>query len=350
MKVFQLHVGNKVIKPSSAPNELYLQRLSFEEDKKCYYLKHDIANADSQMQSLMKKGVAIEYGHFSDRKSLRSLYHAGKRLRKICKEKQIGLVHVFWGTTTALTAVLFSPVPVIISFSGSDLIGNVGPDGRINWSGRISKLLSRISALFAVKMIVKSSHMRNLLWPFTRRKAVIIPNGVDLSAFKPMEQSTAKKLLGWNKNEKIILFFNGSGAIVKDQPLAEKVFGEVKRQHADVTLKIISNVPHEQLVYYYNAADVMLLTSFHEGSNNSLKEARACNLPIVSVDVGDAKERLQQVGNSFVVDSRDPKKIAEKVLKVLKSNKRSDGAKYSGDVSMDYVAKSIIKVYDSLKL
>lgn len=350
MKVFQLHVGNKVEKKTGVPASHYLERLSFDDGKLHYYLKQDIANADIQMHSIIKKGVEIHYGHLSERKSIKNLLQAGLNLRKICSEKKIEIVHVFWGSTTSLTAVLFSPCPVIISFSGSDLLGNVDTDGKINLSGRISRFLSQLSALLASRIIVKSEQMKKVLWQLSRRKTKVIPNGVDLSAFYPMDQIIARNKTGWPPQKKIIIFFNGSNAIVKDQPLAEKVFSEVKRQISEVEFKVLNKIPHEQLVYYYNASDVMLLTSFHEGSNNSTKEARACNLPIVSVNVGDAKERLANVDNSFVVNSRNPQVLATKVIEVLKNGRRSNGADYSGDVSIDHIATEIQSVYKSIKI
>lgn len=348
MKVLQIHVGNEVIPDLSFPEGYYLQRLSFHDGQLKYYTKWDIVTADTQMNSIRKQGVNLIYGHLSDRKSISALLRAGKRLSQLCADEKVDIVHVYWGSTTALMTVLFSRRPVVISFSGSDLLGNVNAEGKINLSGRVSRFLSQLAGVFAARIITKSQHMKHSLWALNRRNAVAIPNGLDLSKFTPLLQDECRNRLRWDKRKKYILFFDGGGAIVKDKPLAEKVFGLVQEQIPNTVLFIARGIVHDELVYYYNAADALLITSFHEGSNNSLKEARACNLPVVSVDVGDAKERLEQVQNSYVVDSRDPSLIAQSLIKVLSAGVRSNGADFSGDVDIEHIARQVVKVYEQI--
>ena len=62
-----------------------------------------------------------------------------------------------------------------------------------------------------------------------------------------------------------------------------------------------------------NGSNALLVTSFHEGSPNIVKEAMACNLPIISVPCGDVSERLKGVSNSWVV-SYDAKDLSEKLI------------------------------------
>ncbi len=93
-----------------------------------------------------------------------------------------------------------------------------------------------------------------------------------------------------------------------------------------------------------NACDVLVMTSIHEGSPMIIKEAMACNLPIVSVDVGDVKEVIGKTKNCFVT-SRDPREIADKVVQVLRSNKRSDGRENIRHLKIQTIAERIINVY-----
>ena len=80
-------------------------------------------------------------------------------------------------------------------------------------------------------------------------------------------------------------------------------------------------------------------------SNNSVKEAIACNLPIVSVNVGDTKDRLNNKKNCHIINSYDKILFTIKVLNVLNSGERSDGAKNISEISIASVANNIIKIY-----
>jgi teichuronic acid biosynthesis glycosyltransferase TuaC len=90
-----------------------------------------------------------------------------------------------------------------------------------------------------------------------------------------------------------------------------------------------------------------LLTSFHEGSNNSIKEALYCNLPIVSVKCGDAEERLENVENCYICDY-DSDSISEVLYKVYSSGKRSNGTRYITEVSLENCANQLLNFYQKI--
>ena len=116
----------------------------------------------------------------------------------------------------------------------------------------------------------------------------------------------------------------------------------------DAELIIAKNIPPEEMWLYYNAADIVLVTSFHEGSPNVVKEAMACNTPIISVDVGDVLERFQSstYGNSIV--PYDPNEIAEQIEQYLQSEKRSDGRKVVYEISEDKIIEKSILFFESV--
>jgi teichuronic acid biosynthesis glycosyltransferase TuaC len=344
LRVLMVQVGNPLSRREEDPSAMEMNSLS--DDGPRWFRAKDIINATSQMRSLADCNVAVFYGFLYGRKSLWKLCRAGFKIRKMVQQEKIQLVHVLWGTTTSAMVILFSPVPVIISFCGSDLFGVVDAAGQRLLRGRLSRLLSQLSALGAAKVVVKSRALKQVLWECIYPKTIILPNGVDSTVFYPITRDTARSSLGWSPAEKILLFFTGGGAIVKNRQLAESVFVLVQKMVPEAKFCCVDNVPHEVLVYYYNAADVMLLTSHHEGSNNSLKEALCCNLPVVSVDCGDAIERLEGVRNCSVHRNRDPASMAREVVSILQRATRSNGCEHMKNLEIRVIASRLRVIYE----
>ncbi len=123
-----------------------------------------------------------------------------------------------------------------------------------------------------------------------------------------MQQSEARAKLGLPADLPIVLFGGRPEMPVKRFALAQRAVALLARQ--DVKLLTASNVPHSEMPLYLNAADVLLLTSRHEGSPTIVKEALACNLPVVSTDVGDVRERIASIDGCSVCDNDEPETIA----------------------------------------
>ena len=95
------------------------------------------------------------------------------------------------------------------------------------------------------------------------------------------------------------------------------------------------------------AADAFLMTSLMEGSPQVVKEAMACGCPIVSVDVGDVRERVEGVEGCFVSDTRNPRDLANLLVKALAFVKKTDGRKKIMSDGLDnrLVAEKLLEVY-----
>jgi teichuronic acid biosynthesis glycosyltransferase TuaC len=98
-----------------------------------------------------------------------------------------------------------------------------------------------------------------------------------------------------------------------------------------------------------NAADCLLLTSDREGSPTVIQEALACNLPVVSVEVGDTFERLSGVRGSAIVP-RDAAAIATELAKVLRMPSRSDGRSKVQEFSAQKIAAELCRIYFEVTL
>lgn len=301
--------------------------------------------ADRQAKSIMELGCIIETFAFENRRSLVGLLKGAIALRRKTINFRADLVHVHFAAAQAVMAVLFSPKPVVISFCGSDLLGNYKSSGQKSWSGNLSILLSQIAALGARRCIAKTDELKQALWfSSCQNNCEVIPNGVNLDQFHSIPIDAARAVLGWAHNDPVVLFMDRKGAWVKDPLLAIAAFEKAKKRVPQLRMKIIEKEPPDRMPFLLNAADVLLITSRHEGSNNTVKEALACNLPVVSCSVGDIPERLKNVTSSIIV-SRDSDALAEALVNILRQRSRSNGREHIVNLSLDNVAQRILKVY-----
>jgi glycosyltransferase involved in cell wall biosynthesis len=97
---------------------------------------------------------------------------------------------------------------------------------------------------------------------------------------------------------------------------------------------------------YMNAADMLVVASHSEGSPNAIKEAMASNLPIITVDVGDAAELVGRTDGCYVVP-RQVEAIAAKIVEICHRATRTRGRERITPLSTDNMARQILKVYDS---
>lgn len=301
--------------------------------------------AKRQIESLVCAGTETETYIFQNRRSLKGLLAGGFALRQKARDCAVDLVHVHYGAAQAVMAVLFARKPVVISYCGSDLLGNYDVSGKQTWSGTLSRALSQVGALGSRRCIAKTEELRAALWwPWVRAKCDVIPNGVDCRAFQPIPQSQARAALGWSHSDPVVLFMDRQGAWVKDPALAQAAYGEARKAVPALRLHIVENEPPDRMPLFYNAADALLLTSRHEGSNNTVKEALACNLPVVSTDCGDIRERLRDVRWCHVC-ARDPLDLGARLAEVVERREKSNGRAHMESLSLDRVAGRILACY-----
>lgn len=251
------------------------------------------------------------------------------------------LVHAHFGTVTAFACALGVRVPLVITFRGSDL--NPSPsDGMIR--SALQKLLSQLAALRARAVICVSPQLLGRLW-WGREKGTILPTGVDLEVFRPLPRAEARRHVGWSDDERVVVFNAGTTPLVKRLDIAESVLRLVQDQVGYVRLFAFRGLTaHEQLPFYLNAADCLIMTSDFEGSPDIIKEAMACNLPIVSFDVGDVVERLRRDSVSKIVP-RDPGLMADAVAQIILRGQRSRGRETIGELSASRVRDRILVIY-----
>lgn len=273
------------------------------------------------------------YGHNPVYYAIRALEFYPRILQSSLK-KDYDIVHLNSGMVAPL-GLLQPQRPVVLTLWGDDLLANrlagVQPE--------ITKLCARRSD----SVIVRSQEMQEAL----PCDAAIIPSGIDVSKFKPIDRTEARKTVGWDPTDYHVLFPYPEGRGKKRYPVAKRVVENAnKRFDCSIQLHQIYQVNHDEMPLYYNAADVLLLPSSREGSPNTVKEAMACNVPVVSTDVGDVRERLGPVSNSYVCS--DDSELEDALVSVLETGDRSDGREYVADVSLERMGEQIVAIYESL--
>jgi glycosyltransferase involved in cell wall biosynthesis len=182
------------------------------------------------------------------------------------------------------------------------------------------------------------------LW-WRRDRSGVIPNGLNLSLFVPIAKSEARLTLGWHERERVVLFNAGRNERVKRLDLALAAVDQARRSVNNLRFEVLrGDTSAEKIPLYLNAADCLLVTSDWEGSPNLVKEALACNLPVVSVDVGDVPERVSGVTPSRLAE-RSPESLARCIVEVLQENRRSNGREKIAPLSDKAIADQVLDVY-----
>jgi len=309
---------------------------------------------NEQAVSLYGTGFEVDFGLVNWPMSMKSILQDTLRLRAKITRLRPSVVHAQYGSIIAFVALLATrDIPLIVSFAGSDLLGVPVSGLRRRIRDLLARLIGLCAAYMADTIIVKSQNLLDKLPAKLQNEAIILPNGVDTELFTPFPKDECRARLGWLKDAKIVLFFTSTGhshnQVIKNQKLARDAVNILGKRDSNVKLFVISQAAREVVPIMMNAADCLLVTSLHEGSPNVVKEAMACNLPIVSVPCGDVEARLQYVSPGGIYPY-DAKALAEGVKRVFSLEMHSNGREeiFRQGLTASQVAKSLIEIYQNV--
>ena len=293
-----------------------------------------------QVQSLQAAGIVTREFSLESRGSLTGLLRQRQVFRRVIADFCPHVVHAHYGSSLGLFTVLCSPVPTVVTFRGSDLNGCAS----VSWlRSALSRFMSQVTALRADSVICVSPGLRSRLWQ--SRYVRVIPTGIDLHLFHPLPQDLARAQLGWSKNEKVVLFNATTEPVHKGLPLAYAAVRHAESLCGPIRFVVLNGtLAAEGVCLRMNAADCLLLASKSEGSPNIVKEALACNLPVVSLDVGDVRDLLAGVTFSSVVP-RSVARMGEALAAVMRAPGRSNGRQAVANLSVEVICERIISVY-----
>ena len=279
-------------------------------------------------------------------------------LKRAIKQHQPDLIHAHYGLS-GLLANLQRRVLVVTTYHGSDI-------NKPNIL-RFSKIAMRLSAynIFVSKRNIAIAIRRKGDKAIRRLgKYSLLPCGVTLTDDQLTSRAEARKALGIVDDAKIVLFAGAFNNAVKDPALAQeaidqcakftnglRVFNDLKDLNdSALTLVELRGYTRAQVNQLMCAANCLLMTSKTEGSPQVIKEAMACGCPIVSVDVGDVAERVSGVEGCYVVPSREPKDIAQALLKAIAYKGKTNGREkiIEMGLSNEQVAKRLVEIYERL--
>lgn len=227
---------------------------------------------------------------------------------------------------------------------------------------------------YCEKIIAITEHEKKLITPYVKQKEKIetIPHPIDVSKFKikNFERPTFVK-------EKIVLHVSGlaswkgsdivlsiSKRILKRRrdvsfvfigrgPLKEKLVKESKKIDESSYI-FLENISDDELIKWYNLADVFVLPSYYEAFGMVLAEAQACGTPCVSTKVGGIPEVVIDNKSGFLVEYGDWKSLEEKIIYLLENPKIAKrmgkyGRKHiTKNFGIEKVCKKLYELYNSL--
>ena len=292
------------------------------------------AFVQSQFDSLQEEGLqmvmfpVVGHGWKGYAKNLRSL-------RRLIKTEKPDVVHAHYSSCGYLASLasLGLKTKTVVSILGS-----------FPRKSRKLKLVRFCIDHVWDATIVKSERTKNQL----DRDLPVIPNGVNLDRFTIIDQEKAREIVGFEKGKKYVIFVSDPERPEKQFNLAQAAVNQLNDR--SVQLVPVYNKTHDEVVNYMCAADVLIMTSISEGSPNVIKEALACNCPIVMTDVGDGRWVTDGVEGTYVSSSFSPVEIAGVLEKALIFQTRTKGReKVLGlGLASDQVAKRIIRIYRTL--
>ena len=281
---------------------------------------------------------------------------AVRELKKKIREFNPDIVHAHFGLS-AITAELQNLVPVVTTFHNGET--------HSWWVNMLTSLMS----LRAKHVIYVAPHIRDLVY-FKAKNYSIIPCGVSLEDCFLMDKAEARRKLGWSDDKKYIMFGGAFDNTRKNYKLlAEAVErlamsdeGLGKSQESRVkSIECIEmkGLSRAECVLRMNACDVFALPTKNEGSPQALKEAMACNCPIVATDVADIKYLLGDLPGHYVLpnkkgdgawwkgDKHSAEELAELLKQALAFERRTEGRKRIEELGYtnELVAQKIIKIY-----
>tara|TARA_B100000780_G_C21093845_1_gene440989 strand:- start:370 stop:1293 length:924 start_codon:yes stop_codon:yes gene_type:complete len=282
---------------------------------------------EQQISSLAAIGMSIDVHVLESKWQYLELLS----LRRICKAKNYDLVHCHFGFS-AIPCLLISR-PLYVSYIGSDI--NIP----------LNNFVSSLIGLRACKRLFVSDRLKALSF-YSKQSDIVLPYGVDLNVFYPIEKEDARRQLGLDLNKKYCLFPSNPGRPEKNYSGAL----EILKDFANLEMMVFDRWRSKEIVnLMFNACDFVIFTSLMEGSPQVIKEACATNTPVVSHNVGDVVTLLDGVESCLIFNENKVNEARNFITSILSKETRSNGREKLDSISLEETARALVASYRTCK-
>ncbi len=284
-----------------------------------------------QVESLKKNGAEVDVLFVNGKKNRLNYLWGFPRLWARLLTRRYDLIHAHYVFSGIIARAQFL-YPVVLTHHGHQVFQT--------WQAPICRLVT----LFMDKTLVMSSEMKER---GRLSKSLVVPCGVDFELFKPMQRQQMRKELNLSANNKLVIFAGQHDVPVKRWDIVQASVEILKERVPDAELVLVSKKPLGVVPKYMSACDVLVLVSDGEGSPMVIKEAMACNLPIVSVPVGDVPEVISDTDGCFIC-SQVPTDVAEKLEMALNRGKRTNGREKVAHLEIGAISRRLMAIYEQV--
>lgn len=259
----------------------------------------------------------------------RALARAAITLRRRYAGQRFDIVHAHFGLT-AWPAILARLGPVVVTLHGNDLLV------------RRSYVVTRAALPFtALTAAVSREFSENIPGAGTRRRVAILPVGIDTRRFRPIPRREARERLGLDPDGPYLLFPHDPSRPLKRHDRAVEAAG-------DVRLLTLGGVPPDEVPYWVNAANAVLVPSAKEAYGLSVIEALACGVPAIATPVGIHPVALHGIEGAYCGEwDRDAWRAALRPH-VEAADPRVDGRARAELFSADAMAARVVDAWRDL--
>jgi glycosyltransferase involved in cell wall biosynthesis len=211
--------------------------------------------------------------------------------------------------------------PVVVGYLGDDLLGTVTAEGGLSKKSLFVVRVSQWLCRHVEAVTVKTEQMKRAS---LTEDAFVIPDGINFELFQPIPRDEARAALGWDQEKYYVVFANNPTIPVKNFPLAQAAMEKLRERGIEAELKVANGLPQSTVMQYINASNVLILPSVAEGSPNVVREAMACNVPVVATNVGDVEQVIGHTEGCSVCP-HDAEALAIGLEKAIHHTERTTG-------------------------